>query len=107
MSGRVKGTGAVTGLLALLLVAACLALVTAQHRARGLFVELGRLHLQAKELEAEGNRLHIELGKASQPAAVATSARNLGLRPTDSKQTVFLPEAVATDLAAVANRGSR
>lgn len=102
MSGRAFSHSAAVLMLALLLVLACLSLVTSQHRARGLFVELGRLQMQAKDLEAEGNRLRIELGKAAQPAAVAGAARNLGLRPTESKQTVFLPEAAPGDLAAAA-----
>ena len=106
MTGRAISDTAAVFVLALLLVLACLSLVTSQHRARGLFVELGRLQLQAKDLEAEGNRLRIELGKAAQPSAVAGAARNLGLRPTDSKQTVFLPEAAApVDLAAAAAAG--
>ena len=94
-------------MLALLLVLSCLSLVTSQHRARGLFVELGRLQLQAKELDVESNRLRIELGKSGQPAAVAGAARNLGLRPTESKQTVFLPQAAPVDLAATAAAGTR
>jgi cell division protein FtsL len=106
MTVRATSNTAAVFVLALLLVLACLSLVTSQHRARGLFVELGRLQLQAKDLEAEGNRLRIELGKAAQPSAVAGAARNLGLRPTDSKQTVFLPEAAApVDLAAAAAAG--
>jgi len=106
MTVRATSNTAAVFVLALLLVLACLSLVTSQHRARGLFVELGRLQLQAKDLEAEGNRLRIELGKAAQPSAVAGAARNLGLRPTDSKQTVFLPEAAApADLAAAAAAG--
>lgn len=102
MTERAISNTAAVFLLAVLLVLACLSLVTSQHRARGLFVELGRLQLQAKDLEAEGNRLRIELGKAAQPAAVAGAARHLGLRPTESKQTVFLPEAAPVDLAAAA-----
>jgi cell division protein FtsL len=88
-------------LLALLLVAACLLLVTSQHRARGLFVDLGRLQTQAGELQAEGNRLRIELGKAAQPASVAAAARSLGLRPADSRQTAYLPS-TSLDVAAAA-----
>ena len=102
MTGRAISNTAAVFVLALLLVLACLSLVTSQHRARGLFVELGRLQSQAKDLEAEGNRLRIELGKAAQPAAVAAAARSLGLRPTESKQTVFLPQAPSADLAAAA-----
>jgi cell division protein FtsL len=107
VTGRAFGNTAAAALIALLLVLACLSLVTSQHRARGLFVELGRLQLQAKDLEAEGNRLRIELGKAAQPAAVAGAARNLGLRPTESKQTVFLPDAAPVDLAAAAADGAQ
>jgi cell division protein FtsL len=99
MSRRAFGAITAIALPASLLVLACLSLVSSQHRARGLFVELGRLQVQAKELEADGNRLRIELGKAAQPAAVAAAARNLGLRPTESKQTVFLPQAAPADLA--------
>jgi cell division protein FtsL len=88
-------------LLALLLVVACLLLVTSQHRGRGLFVEFGRLQTQAAELQAEGNRLRIELGKAAQPASVASAARSLGLRPADSRQTAFLPPR-SLDVAAAA-----
>jgi len=107
MKGRAPYTATAIALPALLLVLACLSLVTSQHRARGRFVDLGRLQAQAKELEAEGNRLRIELGKASQPTAVAAAARSLGLRPTESKQTVFLPEAAPLDLAAAGERGRR
>lgn len=99
---RRMGVSASVALGSLLLVLACLSLVTAQHRARGLFVELGRQQAQSKELEDEADRLRIELGKAAQPAAVASAARNLGLRPTESKQTVFLPGAGAVDVAAAA-----
>ena len=107
MSGRTGGAVAMVLLLALLLVLACLALVTSQHRARGLFVELGRLQVQARDLEAEGNRLRIELGKAAQPAAVAAAARGLGLRPTESRQTAFLPEVGPAEVAVAAGEVRR
>ncbi len=100
MTTRVPSGPVAIVLLAVLLVLASLALITAQHRARGLFVELGRLQLQAKELEADGNRLRIDLGKGAQPVAVAAAAKQLGLRPTESKQTIFLPESAAANLAA-------
>ncbi|GIK84930.1 cell division protein FtsL [Betaproteobacteria bacterium PRO7] len=80
-------------LVAALLVASGLSVVTAQHRARSLFVDLERAQQQAKALEAEGNRLRVELGRASQPATVEAAARELGLRPVDGARTVFLPAA--------------
>lgn len=73
------------------LVVCGLALITSQHRARGLFVELERSQQLAQQLEAEGNRLRIELGRVSQPASVEAAARQLTLRPVDSARTVFLP----------------
>lgn len=102
MSRRDLSQMAAIVLLGAVLVVACLSLVSAQHQARGRFVELGRLQVQAKDLEAEGNRLRIELGKAAQPAAVAAAARQLGLRPTESKQTVFLPGPTTLGLAEAA-----
>jgi cell division protein FtsL len=80
-------------LVAALLVASGLSVVTAQHRARSLFVDLERAQQQAKALEAEGNRLRVELGRASQPATVEAAARELGLRAVDGARTVFLPAA--------------
>jgi cell division protein FtsL len=73
------------------LVAGGLALITSQHRARGLFVELERAQQLAQQLEAEGDRLRVELGRVSQPASVEAAARQLHLRPVDSAHTVFLP----------------
>jgi len=104
---RTGSAAAMVLLFAMLLVLACLSLVTSQHRARGLFVELGRLQVQARDLEAEGNRLRIELGKAAQPAAVAAAARSLGLRPTESRQTVFLPEAAPAEVAVATSEARR
>lgn len=82
---------ALIGLVAALLLASSLSLVTAQHRARSLFVDLERAQQQARQLEADGDRLRIELGRASQPAAVETAARELGLKPVDAGRVVFLP----------------
>lgn len=86
-------------LVVVLLLASALSLVTAQHRARSLFVDLERAQQQARALEAEGNRLRVELGRASQPATIEAAARELGLRPVDGARTVFLP---ATPAAAAA-----
>jgi cell division protein FtsL len=91
-------------MIAALLVASGLAAVTAQHRARSLFVDLERAQQQAKALEAEGNRLRVELGRASQPATVEAAARALGLLPVDAARTVFLP---ATPDAAAAQEAPR
>lgn len=107
MNERMTGTVIAIVLPAVLLVLSSLSLVTAQHRARGLFVDLGRLQAQARNLEAEGNRLRIDLGRASQPAAVTAAARALGMRPADAKQTVFLPAPATEELAAATGEGGR
>jgi cell division protein FtsL len=73
------------------LVACSLSLITSQHRARGMFVELERAQQLTQRLEAEGNRLRVELGRVSQPASVESAARQFGLRPVDSSRTVFMP----------------
>lgn len=78
-------------LVVVLLVASGLSAVTAQHRARNLFVDLERAQQQARALEAEGDRLRVELGRAAQPASIEAAARGLGLRPVDAARTVFLP----------------
>lgn len=74
------------------LVACSLSLITAQYRARGLFVELERAQQSAQQLEAERNRLRVELGRISQPASVEAAARQLGLHPVDGAHTAFLPQ---------------
>lgn len=94
-------------LFALLLTASALSLVTAQHRARSLFIDLERAQQQARTLDAEGDRLRVELGRASQPAAVASAARQLGLKPVDAAQVVFLPSGVGDVSAAPTSQGAQ
>jgi cell division protein FtsL len=94
-------------LFALLLTASALSLVTAQHRARSLFIDLERAQQQARTLDAEGDRLRVELGRASQPAAVASAARQLGLKPVDAAQVVFLPSGVGDVPVAPTSQGAQ
>jgi cell division protein FtsL len=83
----------IVALLASLLMASALSLVTSQHRARELFADLEAAQQLARTSEAEGNRLRIELGRASQPAAIEAAARQLGMRPIDPGHTALLPPA--------------
>jgi cell division protein FtsL len=83
----------VVALLAALLMASALSLVTSQHRARELFADLEAAQQLARQSEAEGNRLRIELGRASRPAVIEAAARQLGMRPIDPEHTVLLPPA--------------
>jgi 16S rRNA (cytosine1402-N4)-methyltransferase len=65
-----------------------------------LFVDLERAQLLAKQLEAEGDRLRVDLGRASQPAVIESAARELGLKPVDGSRVVFLPAAAGAVPAA-------
>jgi cell division protein FtsL len=89
-------------LMTLLLVASAMALVTARHRARDLFIELEAAQQQAKELEADASRLRIDLGSVAQPAAIEAAARGMGMRPISPDRTVFLPQPGAPAPAAPA-----
>jgi cell division protein FtsL len=91
---------ALLAVVAALLVGSSLSLVTAQHRARTLFVDLERAQQLAKQLEAEGDRLRVDLGRASQPAVIESAARDLGLKPVDGSRVVFLPAAAGAVPAA-------
>ena len=85
--------------LAVLLLFGCaLALVTAQHRTRSLFVDLERSQQDARQLDVDYERLTIELARLSQPAAVERAAVRLGFRAADPSQTVYLnlPQLTAT-----------
>jgi cell division protein FtsL len=78
-------------LLAVLLLASSLSLVTSQHVARDLFVDLESAQREARQLEADGNRLRIDLSRASQPAMVEAAAHRLGMTPTTPPRTVLVP----------------
>lgn len=82
----------------LLLFTSALALVTSQHRARSLFIDVERAQLQARQLEVEHDRLKIELARLSQPALIERAAQRLGYQAVDGSRTVFLnlPQASAT-----------
>jgi len=77
-------------LIAALLFASALSLITAQHRSRSLFIDLERAQINAKRLDVDHDRLRIEQSRLSQPAYVESEARKIGLKPIDSARTIFL-----------------
>jgi len=85
-------TRLLVALLAFCLMASALGLITAQHRARDLFADLEVAQQLGRQREAEGNRMRIELGRASQPAVIEAAARALGMRPIDPDRTTVLPQ---------------
>lgn len=67
-----------------ILVACALALVTSQHRARKLYVELQQLEEQAKQLEVEWGQLQLEQGTWATHARIeriATAALGMAVPP--------------------------
>ncbi len=93
--------------LALLLVASALALVTAQYRSRQLFAEGEVAQQEAKALAAEGARLRSDLGRIAQPATVEAVARRLGMRAINPEQVIILPAAPGGAAPAVAQAGNK
>jgi cell division protein FtsL len=87
------------GLIAALVVCS-LALITAQQRTRDLFVVLDREQQATQRLEAEGDRLRVELGRVAQSASVESAARALGLQRIDVAHTAFLPAPAGSTLSA-------
>lgn len=93
---KARGLTSLVILLAVLLVGSALSLVTSQHRARSLFIDLERAQAEARNRDVDWNRLRIELSRAGQPGYVEQAARSMGLRPVDSARTVLVsPPAVA------------
>jgi cell division protein FtsL len=79
-------------LLLLVVLAACaLGLVTSQHHARKLFVELGREQARTSELEVEHGQLQLEASTWARHARVERLARErLALRPPEAKRMQIL-----------------
>lgn len=66
--------------LALVLMVCALAVVTAQHRARMLFMDIESLKKEARDLEVEWGKLQLEQGTLASHARVESLARQeLGL----------------------------
>lgn len=90
--------------LVVLLVLSALGLVTSQHKARKLFVELDRAQAQAKTLDVEWNALQVEQHEFSKSALIDGKARSqLSMRTADAKRTLHLN---LSDDARVADRGA-
>lgn len=67
-------------ILALVLMLCALSVVTAQHRARMLFIEHENLKKEARDLEVEWGKLQLEQGTLTSHARVESLARHdLGL----------------------------
>jgi cell division protein FtsL len=76
-------------LLLLAIVAICaVGLVTSQHKARKLFVELEREHARARALDVESGQLQLELSTWGLHSRVERlAAARLGMRAPDANRT--------------------
>ncbi len=90
-------------LLALLLVVCALALVTAQHRARKLFVEHERARAASRQLETRWNELQVQQTQFAKTSLIDAKARqDMGMQAVPPERLVHLEqrEAPATMPAA-------
>ena len=77
--------------LALLLMAAALLLVTSQNRARRLNTEMEQAQGQARELDVRFSQLQIEITRLAQPSLLDARARqDLGMIALTPERTIYL-----------------
>lgn len=88
--------------LAVVLVLCALALVTSQHHARKLFIELERTQTQGKELEVHWKQLQVEQTQLTNASLVDTKARrSLRMEAVSPARTLHLnvaPTPVTTEV---------
>ena len=79
--------------LAAVLVVASLLLVTSQHRARRLSIELERAQGQMRELDVRYSQLQLEISKLAKPTLVDSMVRKeLNMIPLSPERTLYLKE---------------
>jgi cell division protein FtsL len=75
-------------LLLAVLVVCALAVITSQHRARKLFIDLEQAQAGAKKLDEEWTQLQLEQGTwATHKRVEAVSSKSLGMRLPDPAST--------------------
>ena len=80
-----------TFLIGVLLVVAALALVTSQHRARKLFIELERTQAAARQLDVEWNQLQLQQTQLTKHSLIdAAARRDLKMQPVSPARTLYL-----------------
>ena len=79
-------------LLLAMVVACALAVITSQHRARKLFIDIEAGQAKAKQLDEEHTQLQLEQSTwATNKRVEAVAARTLGMRMPDAASTVVVP----------------
>lgn len=80
-----------TMLLLLVLVACALGVVTSQHRARKLFIELEAAQEAARKLDEEHTQLQLEQSTwGTHKRVEAVAAKQLGMKAPDASSTVVV-----------------
>ena len=83
--------------LLVLLIACALAVITSQHRARKLFIDLEQAQGAAKKLDEEWTQLQLEQGTwATHKRVEALASKSLGMRLPDPASTRVIVGPAAT-----------
>jgi cell division protein FtsL len=86
-------SGKINIVLASLLVMCALSLVNAQYQARNLFIELGKLEQQAKQLDIDWSQLQLDQSTLGKNARIEQIARtDLNMAPLTPARTQYLTE---------------
>ncbi len=77
--------------LIILLAACAIAVITSQHHARRLFVELERAQAQSRQLEIDWNQLRVQQTSLATAALIdAKARRDLGMESVGADRTLHL-----------------
>ena len=83
--------GRINAMLLLAIVAAALSVITSQHKARKLFIELETEKSTTKKLGEEWTQLQLEQGTwATHKRIEAMATKQLGMRMPDASSTVII-----------------
>ena len=86
-------TGKINIVLSAVLVTCALSLVNAQYQARNLFIELGKLEQQAKQLDIDWAQLQLDQSTLGKNARIEQIARtDLNMAPLTPARTQYLTE---------------
>jgi cell division protein FtsL len=86
-------SGKINMVLAAVLVMCALSLVNAQYQARNLFIELGKLEQQAKQLDIDWAQLQLDQSTLGKNARIEQIARtDLNMAPLTPARTQYLTE---------------
>jgi cell division protein FtsL len=89
-------------LLAAVLVVCALGLVTSQHRARKLFIEVERAHGQTRQLEVQWDQLQLEQSALATSSLIDAKARKgLSMQPAPPQRTLYLSLDTPTEKTAM------